>query len=302
MTMPNFLIVGAAKSGTSSLHFYLAQHPEIYMTPEKQTYFFAHEGEEPKFRGPGDEEEMRGHLITRLEDYQAKFAEVTTEKAIGEACAVYLYDRKAPAAIKRHVPDAKLIIILRDPAERAYSSFMQLMRDGCEPVPDFKEALKLEEERIRQNWRHLWHYRSRGFYCDQIQRYLNLFDRSQVRIYLFEDLKRDPRALLKDMFRFLGVDENFVPDTSGRYNASGIPRSRTLLRLIMRPNKIKTVMKPLLPKWVRQSVKGFVTTSRLSLRKPPMSAEVRRDLVDSYRDDILKLQELLGRDLSVWLT
>lgn len=302
MTMPNFLIVGAAKSGTSSLHFYLAQHPEIYMTPEKQTYFFAYEGVDPHFRGPGDQEEMTRHLITRVEDYQTKFAEVTTEKAIGEACSVYLYDRKAPAAIKRHVPDAKLIIILRDPAERAYSSFMQMIRDGYETVTDFGAALKQEEQRIGEDWRHLWHYRARGFYYEQIQHYLSLFDRSQIRIYLFEDLKRDPQALLKDIFQFLGVDDSFVPDTSERYNASGIPRSRTLLRLIMRPNKIKTVIKPLLPKWVRASVKSFVTTSRLSLRRPPMSAEVRRDLVDSYRDDILKLQGLLGRDLSAWLT
>lgn len=302
MTMPNFLIIGAAKSGTSSLHFYLDQHPEIYMTPEKQTYFFASEGEEPQFRGPGDQEEIRRHLITRMEDYEAKFAGVTTEKAIGEACSVYLYDTKAPAAIRRHVPDAKLIIILRDPAERAYSSFMQMARDGYETTSDFAEALKLEDQRIRENWRHLWHYRARGFYYEQIQRYLNLFDKSQTRIYLFEDLKNDPQAMLKDIFQFLGVDDTFVPDTSGKYNATGIPRSRALLRLIMRPNAIKTLAKPLLPKRLRDTVKTFVTTSPMSLRRPPMSPEVRRDLVEGYREDIVHLQGLLGRDLSRWLT
>lgn len=301
MTMPNFLIVGAAKSGTSSLHFYLRQHPEIYMTPDKQTYFFAYEGEEPELPGPGDELEVRSHLITHLKDYQAQFAGVTTEKAIGEACSVYLCDRKAAASIKRHIPDAKLIIILRDPAERAFSSFMHLRREAYEQVSDFHDALQLEDERIRNNWRHLWHYRARGYYHQQIQHYLTLFDRSQIRIYLFEDLKNEPQALMKDIFGFLGVDDCFVPDTSGRYNASGIPRSRTLLRLIMRPNTLKTMAKPLIPERIRHAVKTFVTTSPLSLRKQPLPAEARRDLVAGYREDILKLQDLLGRDLSAWL-
>lgn len=302
MTMPNFLIIGAAKSGTSSLHFYMAQHPEIYMTPEKQTYFFAYEDSQPEFYGPGDQEEMSGHLVTRLEDYQAQFAGVTTEKAIGEACSVYLYDSKSPSAIKRHIPEAKLIIILRDPAERAYSSFMQHIREGYEPVTDFEEALKLENERIQKQWRHLWHYRTRGFYYKQIQTYLELFDQSQIRIYLFEDLKHNSQNLLKDIFQFLGVNDSFVPDTSKKFNASGIPRSRTALRLIMRPNILKSVAKPLLPKRIRETVKSFVTTSPLSLRRPPMTTKVRRDLVEGYRHDIEQLQDLLDRDLSAWLT
>ncbi|MHC5035157.1 MAG: sulfotransferase domain-containing protein, partial [Planctomycetota bacterium] len=154
----------------------------------------------------------------------------------------------------------------------------------------------------RQNWRHLWHYRARGFYCDQIQRYLSLFDRSQIRIYLFDDLKQDPQALIRDIFGFLGVDDTFVPDTSGKYNATGIPKSRTLFRLIMRPNPIKSAIKPLLPERLRKRVKTFVTANPWSLRRPPLPAEVRRELVQGYRADILRLQNLLGRDLSAWLT
>lgn len=301
MTMPNFLIIGAAKSGTSSLHFYLAQHPEIFMTPEKQTYFFAYENSEPDFHGPGDQQEMTRHLITNLQDYQAKFDGVTDEKAIGEACSVYLYDQQAPLTIKHHVPDVKQIIILRNPAERAYSSFMQMIRDGYETTSDFGQALQYENIRIKQDWRHLWHYRERGYYHAQIQHYLRHFDRSQFRFYLFEDLKTDPQKLMKDIFQFLGVDDSFVPDMSGRYNSSGIPRSRMMLRLIMRPNTLKTMMKPLLPRKLRLAVKTFFTTSRWSLRRPSMEPEVRQDLIESYRDDILKLQDFLGRDLSAWL-
>lgn len=301
MTMPNFLIIGAAKAGTSSLHFWLAQHPEVYMTPDKQTYFFASEGDPPGFEGPGDREHAQRKRITRLEDYQALFEGVTTEKAIGEACAVYLYDPMSPACIRRHVPDAKLIIVLRDPAERAYSSYMQMVRDGYETIEDFSEALRLEEDRIKDNWRHLWHYKARGFYHDQIKRYFALFDSSQIRIYMFDDLKRNPAELVKDLLRYLEVDGSFVPDTSRKYNASGVPESRTLFNLIMLPNPLKTLGKPLFPKAIRDRIKDIVTTNPTLLRKPPMPPEVRRQLVDEYREDTLKLQDLIGRDLSHWL-
>lgn len=301
MTMPNFLITGAAKSGTSSLHFYLTQHPEIFMTPEKQTYFFAYENSEPVFHGPGDQLEMQRHLITDVEDYKAKFAGVTNEKAIGEACSVYLYDENAPLSIKHHIPNVKQIIILRNPAERAYSSFMQMIRDGYETTSDFGQALQYEEKRISQDWRHLWHYRERGYYYAQIQHYLEHFDRSQFRFYLFEDLKNDPQKLMKDIFQFLDVDDSFVPDMSGRYNSSGIPRSRTALKLIMRPNIFKTMAKPLIPQRLRQAVKTFFTTSRWSLRRPPMDTKVRQELIKCYREDILLLEKFLERDLSAWL-
>lgn len=301
MTMPNFLIVGAAKSGSSSLHFYLAQHPEIYMTPKKQTYFFASEGAIPNFRGPGDHEEVNKKAITSLDVYQREFNGVTTEKAIGEACSVYMYDDKAPERIKHHVPNAKLIMILRDPVERAYSSFMQLVRDGYETTDDFEQGLALEATRIKDNYRHLWHYKKRGLYYEQIQHYLTLFEESQIHICFFEDLKNDPQHLLRGIYRFLGVDDSFVADTSGKYNATGIPRSRALLRLIMQPNAFKSVAKTIIPESVRKSVKTFVTTHPLALRKPPASPRAREKLVPEFREDILKLQALTGRDLSRWL-
>ena len=301
MTLPNFLIIGAAKSGTTSLHFYLQQHPEIFMCPRKDTFYFDFDGQEPDYSGPGDNEWYKDYAVTQRQDYEALFAGILTEKALGESCAGYLYDSKAPARIHRHIPHAKLIAVLRDPVERAYSSFLQQVRDGYETVTDFAEALDLEAERIRDNWRPIWHYKNRGFYFEQVERYLRLFGPSQLRFYLYEDLNREPDAMLTDIFRFLEVDEGFMPDVSVRHNVAGIPRSRALLKLVMTPNPLKTLVKPLLPTRIRNSFRAAITENRASLRRPPVPKEIRRQLIAEHRPDTLRLQDLIQRDLSHWL-
>lgn len=299
--LPNFLIIGAAKCGTTSLHYYLQQHPEIFMCPRKDTFFFDFGGHEPNYAGPGDEEWYTDFAVVHLEEYEALFAGVSSEKAVGEACAGYLYAPQASECVHRHIPHAKLIAVLRDPAERAYSSFLHEVRDGHETAADFAEGLALEKDRIRDNWRPIWHYRARGFYYEQIQRYLSLFGSSQLRIYLYEDLKENPTAMLKDIFSFLEVDESFVPDTSRKHNVAGFPRSRTLFKLVMTPNLLKTLIRPLLPAGFRNSLRSAITESRTSLHRPPLPPELRKRLVDEYRPDILKLQDLIRRDLSHWL-
>src|SRR3954452_17434204 len=123
MTMPNFLIVGAAKSGTTSLYYYLKQHPQVFVSPVKEPKFFAYEGEKVVYRGPGDAENNR-RLVNNLADYRALFGGANGAKAIGEASPVYLYSPKACERIRHYLPDAKLFVILRDPAERAYPSFL----------------------------------------------------------------------------------------------------------------------------------------------------------------------------------
>lgn len=215
--MPNFLIVGAAKSGTTSLHYYLQQHPEIHMSRRKDTFFFNFYGEEPSFNGPGDNEWYKRHAIIRREDYQAQFEGARGETAIGEACAQYLYDPRVPVRLHRDIPNARLIAILRNPVDRAYSSFLQQVRDGYETRSDFGEALNLEEYRIRNNWRPIWHYRKRGFYHQQLQKYLLFFDSSRIRVYLYEDLKDNTSWMLSDIFQHLGVDDSFAPDTTVRH-------------------------------------------------------------------------------------
>lgn len=296
MTLPNFLIVGAAKSGTTALYHYLKQHPEVYMSPNKEPNFFALEGQEVQFRGPGDEK-MVESTITNLEAYEEQFEGVTDEIAIGEASPWYLYCPSAAESIRRRIPNVKIIAILRNPVDRAFSSYLHVLRDGRETL-DFEDGLRAEKERVEAGWEYIWHYRRVGFYARQVERFLRLFSSEQVRFYLYDDFLSDPPTFLADVYEFLGVDPNIAVDTSLKPNATGVPKNQVLGRLLLRPNPVKAVAKRLLPEKARYEV-GQRIYRRL-LHKPSLEAEVREKLLEDYAEDISSLRKLIDCDLTAW--
>lgn len=297
--MPNFLIIGAAKSGTTSLYHYLNQHPHVYMSPVKETNFFALEGEKANFRGPGADERINRWSVTDLEAYHKLFEGAAEERALGEASPLYLYSAKAVARIKHHVPEAKLIVVLRNPADRAYSSFLHVVLNGREPYKEFGRALEAESERIRANWDWIWHYKNMGFYHDQLSRYYEAFGPEQMKVYLYEDLNRDPGGVVRSAFEFLGVDASFTPQAPARYNVTGVPRSGLLNDLLRKKNPLKSAVRPFLPKKFRRRL--LINLQNRILVKPPFPEDVRGRLVAGFREDVSKLQDLIGRDLSGWL-
>jgi hypothetical protein len=299
MTMPNFLIIGAGKSGTTSLYHYLKQHPEIYMSPVKEPKFFAVEGKTLDFRGPNDDAHMNRKSITDIDTYRALFSGVTNEKAIGEASPLYLYSPEAPGRIRHYIPQARLIAILRNPVERAFSSYLHCIRDRGEPLQDFAQALQEEETRIANGWGPIWHYKNAGFYSPQLERYFDTFRREQIKVFLYEDLKGDPAGVLQSIYRFLEVGHTRLPDISLKNNISGVPRSRLVHELLNKPNPIKSAFRPLLPAKLRKRLNLNLTGRNLV--RPQLSPEVRGQLIDLYSEDILKVQELIDRDLSRWL-
>ena len=235
MPLPNFLIIGAAKAGTTSLYYYLRQHPQVYMSPIKEPRFFALEGEILNFKGPA--QGINQTSITSLDEYFHLFAGVTDEIAIGEASTLYLHSQRALEGIKRYLPNAKLIVILRNPIERAYSSYLHLVRDGYEAL-SFEQALQAEEFRIQQKWQPLWYYSKRSFYYEAIKNYLDIFEHCQIKIYLYEDLAADSKYIFKDICGFLDIDDSFKPDTSIK-NSSGIPKNKFLQRILISDNPAK---------------------------------------------------------------
>jgi hypothetical protein len=293
-TMPNFFVIGAQKAGTTSLYYYLDQHHQVYMSPVKEPHFF--EGMQSEYRRPG----RRKSSVSDLRDYQALFAGVSGEKAVGEASASYLYSPKAPVLIRRSVPDARIITVLRDPAERAYSNFLHVVQVGREPLADFAAALQAEERRMRDNWGPLWYYEHKGFYYAQVKRYLETFGRDRVGIWLFEDLRDRPTEMMREIFRFLDVDESFVPQVSIEHNPSGLPRNEGVKALYNRVRALSARNPALIGRFLPAGLRTRVR-NRIFVKPPPFPPEVRRRLSRSYREDILKLQELIGRDLSPWL-
>jgi hypothetical protein len=300
--MPNFFIIGAQKAGTTSLYHYLRQHPQVYMSPVKEPFFFNHEigpdGRVVKesFGGPG---RSRNPKFADLEEYRALFEGVKEELAVGEASVLYIYVPGTAERIERYAPGAKAIALLRDPAERAYSAFLNAVRGGREPLSDFARALREEEGRVRENWAYVFRYRSRGFYHAQLGRYYEMFGRERVGVWLYEDLKEDPVGVSQSVFRFLGVDDSFVPDASLRHNPASVPKGEAARLAIRFMNTKLPIIRKIMPP--SSKARKLVQSRILTEESPPLDPGVRAELIEGYREDVLKLEELIGRDLSAWL-
>jgi hypothetical protein len=286
VTLPNFLIIGAHKAGTSSLHKYLQQHPDVFLPTLKEARFFTYDPYEPDIEPGPYAWGPRVHPIKTWNEYLELFAPVTTEKAIGEASPCYLNDPNCPARIQQALPGVRLIVSLRDPVDRAYSGYLMAVRDAGETRP-FAD--------IVFGPRTVWH--DNLVYYKPCQRYLQCFPRAQIKFVRTETLKAHPSQVLKDIFTFLDVDTAFAPDTSRQVNQGGIPRSRRLYRVMN--NRHVRRLHPYIPSSLRSALRRI---KQGSLRKPPpLDSAVRARLIDLFREDILRLQDLLDLDLSDWL-
>lgn len=238
--------------------------------------------------------------VDSWEGYLSLFEKVPEEAiAIGEASASYIYAEKAPALIKEKIPDVKLIAILRNPVDRAFSNFTRCVRDGCEITLDFQKALKLEDERMRSDWYPKWFYKTKGYYYQQLKRYYELFDQDQIMICLYDDLTSRQSELIRELFSFLGVDEEFQPDVSQRHNQSRLVKNQQIDQLVRKRSRLKDIARSL----VSSQVLSFASTlaKRMNSRELQMREETRRHLLNEYREDISKLEGLINRDLSIWL-
>jgi hypothetical protein len=297
MAGPTFFLVGAMKAGTTSLHRYLAQHPDVFMSPVKEPSYFAFSGIDLT-RVPNRITERAREVLDRTA-YEELFAAGEHAPARGESSSLYLYVQRVPARIRACVPDARLVAVLREPVARAYSHYLAMVRDGHEKLP-FAAALRAEDERVAAGWEELWHYRRIGRYDECVDRYLGNFPREQLLLLLYDDLVADPVAVTQRIFRFLGVDDTFRPDVATRANVGGLPAVPSLYRFLSWRHPLKESFKRFIPERLRRP--PVVLLRRLLLRPPPpLPPQVGRELTREYRASVLRLQELLGRDLSHWL-
>jgi hypothetical protein len=296
--LPNLLIVGAMRSGTTSAYRYLSQHPQVFMAPHKEPHFFAFEERRPSYAGPGDDRLNRS-VITNLAEYESLFEGAEDHQWRGEASAMYLYLPESLVAMQRHALEASVVVLLRNPVDRAYSSFHYQRFRHREPIESFEQALEAETGRIAANWAPIWHYRRAGLYADQLAAYLEVFGRDRVHLILHEDLERDQRAAFGRLFSDLRVGADAQIDYAVHHNRSGTPRS-ALLRELLAPGPIKRRMKRVLPARLQRTFERF--RERSITTAAPMKPETRAALIQFFTDDIGRLESLIGRDLSSWRT
>ena len=278
MTLPNFLIIGPERCGTTSLFIWLREHPEVCTSAFKEACYFV------------ENREQRLYAAKTLEEYEAMFAKHTTEKAIGEACPAYLHDRTAADRIRTTIPDTKLIAILRNPAERAYSHWLLMVKR----VGEHRSA----EAALQPGYVGYEH----SFYADALRRYLERFPRENLKILLFEDLTQRTDETLREVFLFLGIDPDVKVRSDVGHNAVESPRSILLNSLLNRARKfvLTRVGNPhRIPTFFRK-LRAFIQRP-LFRKREPMPPALRARLVAAYRQDVEQTAALLGRDLSHWL-
>ena len=294
--LPNFLIIGAHKCGTTSLYEYLRQHPQVFMPQLKEPSFFTFENQ--NLDGfPA----MKRSVVTRFEEYVALFANADGKPAIGEASPMYFKCSHSAARIKHYLPNARLILILRNPVERAYSHFQMELRNGTVKSQNFADAIQ-EFELLPDGIRNQ-RYIHDGKYFSLLKPYLDLFGVENLLVLLFDQLRTDPTGMMRSVYQFLNIDSNFTPDLSEKHNEGGLWRN-PLWKLYYRAvhpafgsisNALPENLQARLASVNKQMRKKAV------VRSPEMSPEVRAELHAIFREEILKLQDLIHQDLSAWL-
>ncbi|MBL7923954.1 MAG: sulfotransferase [Bacteroidia bacterium] len=310
---PNFFIVGAAKAGTTSLYQYLSQHPDVYMSPIKEPNFFATDIQLEAIRPEvkerlrlldassflrGDmKKTMHRAFITKPDEYAALFRFAAGKKAIGEASASYLFSDKAAANIHQYNPDARIIMILRNPVQRAYSHYLMDRRMAVTGLP-FEEALEEERKHPVRSWGSTSLYLELGLYAGQVKRYLDLFPRDQVLILLNEELREHPEDTMKRVYAFLGVDTAFSTNFEKEFNAAAVPRN-TLVKKIISVNLLRVkVRRALKNSFLKRFIRKALFAKPAEERP---SAAVNARLLEYYKNDIQSLSKLIQKDLSKWL-
>lgn len=293
---PNFLIVGAAKAGTTSLYHYLKQHPDIGFPDLKEPKYFSSCNLRLPHNGIGDHS-IDNYVVRDWPNYLKLFRGLSDFKRIGEASPDYLfYHEKTAPLIKNTLGDIPIIISLRNPVKRAFSAYMYLRRDNREWL-SFGEALEAEEDRLNNNWDFIWGYRNGGFYFEQVKNFMNTF--SSVKVILLEDLKKNPDAVIKELYSFLDVNPEIKTKTSIEHNPSGIPKNMLAKFILQRNNmhsvKIREGLKLIVPRWILENF------AKRFLKKVSIDKRDYNKLKTDFRDDIANLEMLLGKDLSNWV-
>jgi hypothetical protein len=300
VALPDFFIIGAPKAGTTALHAALAQHPELFMSAVKEPKFYLCDGPPPDRGGPGDAHSYR-EWVWRPEEYERLFDAALPGTLRGESTPFYLSDFDAQGRIHAARPDARLIVILRDPVDRAYSNWAHLWADGLETTGDFLTACEEEPRRTEAGWAPFWRYVETGLYGRQLRHLYGLFPREQVLVLRYAWLVDEPRETLDQVCRFLGVTDGVLVEAPARNVGGYVPPSRynEVLRTAFRYGAdIGSHFPPQV--WRKVSVPLQWLIQRTPQHRPELPPADRAQLIDRFVDDIAIVEEETGWDLETW--
>jgi hypothetical protein len=296
MPAPSFFIVGAPKCGTTSLNDYLRQHPGIFIPERKELHYFGSDLQFVKTKRPTQEE------------YLAHFATAQPGQVAGEASVWYLSSELAAKEIREFCPLAKIIIMLRNPADMMYSLHSQFLFESNEDLTDFAAALAAEADRSEgrrlppdSNYGKELLYRRVAHFAGQVRRYLDLFPRDQIHFIDFDDFSRDTPRVYSEVLQFLGVDPSFRCEFEVR-NPNKQVRSRFLQNFLNNPGTLAILLGRLIPKSVRRSLISRVRIANSpAAPRPPLSPELRAELNREFKAEVEELGSLVGKDFLKWL-
>jgi len=298
MALPDFFIAGAPKAGTTAVHAALARHPALYMSAVKEPKFFLTDGPPPARGGPGDVQTYREHVWQR-DDYEALFAAAPAGILRGESTPFYLYNRDAQRRIRALIPSARLIVILRDPVERAHSNWAHLWSAGLDPVDDFVLACAEEQRRIEAGWADFWRYTSLGRYGDQLEHLYTVFPRDQVLVFRYHALIESPGLVLDQICAFLGVPQGVLAEVP-RENVTAHPQLSLRHRTVAKALRASSAVSNVLPGATTLTGSLERVLQRDSRPRQPLTWEQRQALLPRFEADIRLLEIITGEDFSNW--
>ncbi len=299
----DFFIVGAARSGTTTLWHWLKGHPQIFLPETKEPHYFCFMDTEVPYCGKELDPDYRKLLITDKQKYDQLYLNGKQGQLRGDASPGYLYFRHTAARIREHNPDAKIICILRDPCSRAFSQFMLHIRSGFEDVRNFDSALAKEKFRISKGWWWGHHYLEAGKYAEQWQVYCDQFPKSQRLLLFYDDLSKDPTGTYRKICKFLNIPSLPNAEINLRFNTTAelasVPRFFALHRALLHGAFGSRFLHFLIPKSVAQLIRRLIINFNI-IERPELSASGRQKLLEYYESDIDRISKLSGRDLSSW--
>jgi hypothetical protein len=305
MGLPDFLVVGAPKAGSTAIHAALERHPQLYLSDPKEPKYFLTGGLPPRrenHRGPGDRHSSQEWIWDR-HHYEHLFDRAAPGQLTGESTPFYLWDRRAHLRIKQAIPEVKLIAAIRDPVDRAYSNWTHLWADGLETEPDFRRACELESRRAAQGYAPFWRYLELGRYGEQLEHLFSVFDREQVFVLRYRDLVDRPAESLNAITGFLGVEQDVITSipSSNVSSWAGNTLVDRSLRLGIRAGA--ALGAHVAPQHWRRAQQPLVNAlHRGGVHRPQLEVGVRRELVSHFTDDVAKLSRLLGNSYDDWLS